>query len=82
MTDNTACTDGPLTYKVSANSYSQSSSGSTRKLAEADELGLPVGCGTIDYIDRDPPSGGLRNGMLVGLVFCFLVLGLYRSRFE
>lgn len=82
MTDNTACTDGPLTYKVSANTYSQSSSGSTRKLAEADELGLPVGCGTIDYIDRDPPSGGLRNGMLVGLVFCFLVLGLYRSRFE
>jgi hypothetical protein len=81
LTDNSACADGPLTYKVSANTYSQSGS-SVRKLAQADELGLPVACGTIDYIDRDPPSGGLRNGMLVGLVFCLLVLSFYRFRFD
>ncbi len=81
MTDNTACAEGPLTYKVSANTYSQSSN-STRKLAQADELGLPVACGSINFIDRDPPSGGMRNGMLVGLVFCFAVLAFYRRRFD
>ncbi|TNE98424.1 MAG: matrixin family metalloprotease [Deltaproteobacteria bacterium] len=79
--DNTACADGPLTYKVSANTYRQESS-STRKLAEADELGLPVACGSIDFIDRDPPSGGMRNGMLVGLALSFILLAFYRRRFD
>ena len=81
LSDNSSCADGSLTYKVSANTYGQSGS-SLRKLDQSDDLGLPVACGSINFIDRDPPSGGLRNGMLVGLVFSFLTLVLYRFRFD
>ncbi|MCO4793594.1 MAG: matrixin family metalloprotease [Bacteriovoracaceae bacterium] len=78
LSDNTSCPDAPRTYKVSANTYNQTAT--SRKLAETDDLGLPVACGTIDWDNNEPPSGGLRNGMILGMLLCLsFLMGIQRK---
>ncbi len=79
ITDNKSCLDGSSTYKVSGNVIGTATETLRKSTKKDDSLGLA--CGSVSYIDGNPPGNGPVASLFFVIMFTIFAIKLNSSKF-